>query len=113
VRLTPLLILAALLTGCAADPPESPTPMVRAAAPSQPAAKASSGDAVPVASNATPPNTASKDPSEIICRREPVPNTRLGGQKVCMKREDWDRRADVAAEAWREQQRPAMPETGD
>ena len=115
MRLVPSLIVAALLAGCAANPPASPTPVAgaAAAAASQPAAKTSSVEGVRVASNAPEAKTSSKDPTEVICRREPVANTRLGGQRVCMTREDWTRRADVAAEAWREQQRPAMPETGD
>jgi hypothetical protein len=113
MRLMPSLIAAALLTGCAASPPDSPTRMAGAAAPSQPAAGPSSAEVVPVASNTPAVDSARKDPTEVICRREPVPNTRLGGQRICMTREDWTRRADVAAEAWREQQRPAMPETGD
>lgn len=113
MRLVPSLIFAALLTGCAASPPDSSTAVGGVAASSQPAAKASTGDAIPVASNAAPAKAASKDPADIICRREPVPNTRIGGQRICMTREDWDRRAEVASEAWREQQRSGMPEVGD
>lgn len=105
MRQSALVLLALLGTGCAAGPTEPARTPDKAPVPAamQASAKATAEEV----------KTVRKDGTEVICRREPVPNTRLGGQKVCLTREEWDQRASLASEAWREQQRSAMPEVGD
>jgi hypothetical protein len=113
MRFPAALIVVALLPACAANPPaprQSQSATQPAAAVVAPAATvASNSPQAPVAGT----KTVRKDGTEVFCRREPVANTRLGGQKVCLTREEWDQRADLASEAWRETQRSAMPEVGD
>ncbi|HLK26717.1 MAG TPA: hypothetical protein VKT30_18835 [Caulobacteraceae bacterium] len=38
----------------------------------------------------TPPKKDPHDPNEVICRRVEELGTRLGGEKVCMTRAQWD-----------------------
>jgi hypothetical protein len=60
-----------------------PTPVPAASSPAAAAAMA------PMA-----PATNRQDPNQVICKREEVLGSRLGGKKVCRTREEW---ADIAA----------------
>ncbi len=99
-----LAIIAAILPGCSSQPSQSPAPAPVAQAP----AHAKSGDPATAS-----PKTARKDGTEVICRREPVPNSRLGGTKVCLTRKEWEQRATLASDAFREQQKPPTAPDGD
>ena len=43
-----------------------------------------------------PPKTTTPDPDQVICKREDVIGSRLGGPKECHSRRDWD---EMAAQA--------------
>jgi hypothetical protein len=34
---------------------------------------------------------ASKDPDKVVCKRLKVTGSRVGGKRVCMTRDEWDR----------------------
>lgn len=121
MRLLAPLILVALLPACAANPPapaesrsvaqqtSNPTSRPAAAVATPAATLASNSPAATVAET----KTVRKDGTQVYCRREDASNSRLRHVKVCLTREEWDQRATLAREAWTEQQRSGMPETGD
>jgi hypothetical protein len=45
--------------------------------------------------SATPAHTSRLDPNEVICKREDVSGSRLGGARICHTRQQW---ADIAAQ---------------
>jgi hypothetical protein len=98
--------VATILLGCSTQPSQPPatTPVAQA----QAQAQSRSGDPA----TATP-KTVRKDGTDVICRREAVPNSRLGGNKVCLTREEWEQRETLAADALREQQKPPTAPEGD
>ncbi len=45
--------------------------------------------------SAAPAHTSRLDPNEVICKREDVSGSRLGGARICHTRQQW---ADIAAQ---------------
>jgi hypothetical protein len=52
--------------------------------------------ATPVSPVTVPAHPSAHDPNEVVCKREDVSGTRLGGTKVCHTRQEW---SDMAAQA--------------
>jgi len=55
---------------------------------------AASPQATSPAPAVSPAHTSHLDPSEVVCKREEVSGSRLGGARVCHTRQEW---ADMAA----------------
>ncbi len=56
-----------------------------------------------------------KDPNRIICEREEVIGSRLGGQKICKTAHEWQESRQQAREQIDDWQRrlPALPKPGE
>jgi hypothetical protein len=94
-RLLGLLLPTALVaaTAAMADPQTQATATV---APAAPAATAGAGTTVS-------PAVVKPDPQEkVICKREEETGSRLGSQKICMTKAQWDQQANSAQQYFRQ-----------
>jgi hypothetical protein len=62
--------------------------------------------AAPATSNPTPaPNAQpADDQDKVVCRREQMPGTRIGGKRICLTQREWDQIARDSRETLRETQ---------
>lgn len=86
-----------LTTGCAVKPASEPA--------GKPGPQTTAGAASQGTGNMA--SAAQKDGSKIRCEEEPVTNSRLRKNKVCMTEAAWADRSERARSAWDEVRRPA------
>jgi hypothetical protein len=82
-----VLVSAALVATFAASAPLAQTQTTTGQAPATPAT--ATGQTTKTAQN-------SYDPNEMVCKRIEETGTRLGGEKVCMTRFEWDEKSREA-----------------
>jgi hypothetical protein len=81
-----LLSIVATTAAFAEDGQPAPAAAPQTAAPQSPAT---------AGAKPTPPNPD----DQVICKREPEPGSRLGGQRVCLTRRDWRQQSDDARDS--------------
>ena len=91
------VMFLALTTGCAMKPTSDPA--------SKPAAP-QAGAVTKYEATAKTANVVQKDGSKIRCEEEPVTNSRLRKNKVCMTEDAWNNRSERARANWDEARSP-------
>lgn len=95
-RLVVIMVCAVVTAGCAIKQTSAPGgEPLKVPVPQQAAAASREGE------------KPKKDGSTIRCREEPVTDSRLRKNKVCMTEDAWASRGDKARAAWDEMRSPA------